>query len=340
MLLERVENWYYCANEGDGEGLVLASNIKVIRKLPEEGQIISDDKPFAVAMGDYASGVEGDLEFKRGDVIYLSRYLSESWLEGECERTHATGMFPKSHVEIVTDLEEGPPNPEDSMEGPRGKVIFDFPGEHSGDLPLLTGGFVYLLDKLSDGWYKGVLPGAGSEEGIFPEAFIEIIEPLPDKPKEIIEKPAELPKIETGYSGTAIYDFPGGTEGDLSFNMGDVISNIISVTDEWLQGELNGMQGIFPAGFIEKIVTTPVKTETKKEGNKPMQKALKFNEEFLPRARALYDYSENVSGDLNFATGDVICLLQKLNAQWFEGELNGVVGNFPASFVEVLLPLP
>ena len=342
MLLERLDaNWYYCANEGDGEGLVLVNNIKVVRKLPDEGgQIISEDKPFAVAIHDYTSTVEGDLNFKKGDVVFLIKYLSGTWMEGECERTRAIGMFPKSQVEIVTDLEEGPPKPEDSMEGPRAKVIFDFPGDQPGDLPLFTGGFVYLLEKLGDGWYKGALPG-GNEEGIFPEAFIEIIEALPDKPIEIVAKPVEAPvEVDTAYTGKAIYDFPGGTEGDLSFNAGDVISGITSVNDEWLQGESNGMRGIFPIGFIEKVDTSQSIDVSKTTTNMPMQKKIQLNEELLPRAKALYDYNENVSGDLNFKTGDVICLLQKLNEEWFEGELNGRVGNFPASFVEVVLPLP
>ena len=342
MLLERLDNnWYYCANEGDLEGLVLASNIKVVRKLPDDGgQIISEDKPFAVATHDYLSGVDGDLNFKKGDVVFLVKYLSETWIEGECERTRAIGMFPKSQVEIVTDLEEGPPKPEVYMEGPRGKVISDFPGDHPEDLPLFTGGFVYLLEKLGDGWYKGILPG-GNEEGIFPETFIEVIEALPDKPKEIVEKPSEPPvKVETGYTGKAIYDFPGGTDGDLSFNAGDVIYNITGVTDEWLQGELNGMEGIFPISFIEKINTTPSIIVGIPNTDIKFAKTMKINEELLPRAKALFDYNENVSGDLNFKTGDMICLLQKLNEEWFEGELNGVVGNFPASFVEVVLPLP
>ena len=94
MLIERLdENWYYCANEGDEEGIVLANNIKVVRKLPDEGgQIISADKPFAVAIHNYSSSVDGDLSFKKGDVIFLVRYLSETWLEGELEGTKVIGV--------------------------------------------------------------------------------------------------------------------------------------------------------------------------------------------------------------------------------------------------------
>ena len=342
MLIERLdENWYYCANEGDEEGIVLVNNITVVRKLPDEGgQIISADKPFAVAIHNYSSSVDGDLNFKKGDVIFLIRYLSETWLEGECEETHTVGMFPKSQVEIVTDLEEGPPSLEDSMMGPRAKVIFDFPGDHGGDLPLLKDGFVYLLEKLEGGWYRGSLPDGG-EEGIFPEGFIEVIEALSDVPTpepvkqpEPVKEPEPAPVEEQGYAGKAIYDFEGGTDGDLSFNAGDVISDITSVNTEWLQGKCNGLVGIFPVGFIEEM------NQVKTQASPAKKKSAKLFEELLPRANALYDYNENVSGDLCFKAGDVICLLKKLNAEWYEGELNGVVGNLPASFLEIVVPLP
>ena len=334
MLIEKLdEYWYYCANEGDEEGIVLANNIKVVRRLPDEGgQIISADKPFAVAINNYSSSVDGDLSFKKGDVIFLIRYLSETWLEGECEETHAVGMFPKSQIEIVTDLEEGPPSLEDSMVGPRAKVIFDFPGDQPGDLPLLKDGFVYLLEKLQGGWYKGAL-ASGGEEGIFPEGFIEVIEELPDVPTpEPVKQPEPAPVEDQGYTGRAIYDFEGGTDGDLSFNIDDVITNITSVNSEWLRGHCSGLVGIFPVGFTEEIKTQ--KSPVKKK------KSAQLFEEFMPRANALYDYNENVSGDLCFKAGDVICLLKKLNTDWYEGELNGVVGNLPAAFVEIVVPLP
>ena len=349
MLLERLDkHWYFCANEGDEEGLVLVSNVKVIRKLPDEdGQMISDDKPFAVARSDYLSGVEGDLNFSKGDVIFLIKYLSKDWMEGECEKSHARGMFPKVHVEIVTDLEEGPPDPADSMEGPRAKVIFDFLGDQSGDLPLSKGGMVYLLEKLGNGWYKGILP-TGGDEGIFPETFIEIVEPLPEVAVVEEQKPepitpivtSEPAKSDTGYSGKAIYDFPGSSEGDLAFKTGDVITNITTLSDEWLQGELKGKEGIFPANFIEKIQDSPPETLKTPRKVDPLKNVTQLNDDLLPRAKALFDYNEGIDGDLIFEAGQIIDLLEKLNDDWYQGELNGMVGNFPASFVEVLTPLP
>ena len=39
-------------------------------------------------------------------------------------------------------------------------------------------------------------------------------------------------------------------------------------------------------------------------------------------------------------TGDVIVLVERVNEEWFKGEINKRIGRFPAAFVEILIPLP
>jgi hypothetical protein len=51
---------------------------------------------------------------------------------------------------------------------------------------------------------------------------------------------------------------------------------------------------------------------------------------------ALYDYPGENDGDLAFAEGDVITVLDQSDASgWWQGELNGVQGFFPSNFVEL-----
>ena len=52
---------------------------------------------------------------------------------------------------------------------------------------------------------------------------------------------------------TAMYDFAGQGQGDLSFREGDKIKVIKKTgsTDDWWEGELKGMVGPFPANYVQ-----------------------------------------------------------------------------------------
>ena len=59
-----------------------------------------------------------------------------------------------------------------------------------------------------------------------------------------------------------------------------------------------------------------------------------------PRCRARFDFDGEGPEDLVFEDGDVIKLLERVGPEWRKGELNGKVGLFPLSFVEVIEDLP
>lgn len=59
-----------------------------------------------------------------------------------------------------------------------------------------------------------------------------------------------------------------------------------------------------------------------------------------PCAKALYDYTPQEPGDLGFKKGDIIILKKRIDANWYQGERNSCQGFFPASYVQVITPLP
>ncbi|KAK3575942.1 hypothetical protein CHS0354_001145 [Potamilus streckersoni] len=59
-----------------------------------------------------------------------------------------------------------------------------------------------------------------------------------------------------------------------------------------------------------------------------------------PCARALFNYDAKDNGDLSFKKGDSILLRKQIDENWYHGELNGQHGFFPASYVQVIVPLP
>lgn len=52
---------------------------------------------------------------------------------------------------------------------------------------------------------------------------------------------------------TALYDFNGQSDGDLAFKEGDKIKVVKKTesTDDWWQGELRGIKGMFPANYVQ-----------------------------------------------------------------------------------------
>lgn len=52
---------------------------------------------------------------------------------------------------------------------------------------------------------------------------------------------------------TALYDFGGQGDGDLAFKEGDKIKVLKKTdsTDDWWQGELKGIKGMFPANYVQ-----------------------------------------------------------------------------------------
>ncbi|KAI5208655.1 hypothetical protein E4T39_01416 [Aureobasidium subglaciale] len=70
--------------------------------------------------------------------------------------------------------------------------------------------------------------------------------PPPPPPKK------RIPSSQGQYV-TAVYDFGGQGEGDLSFREGDRIKVVKKTgsTDDWWEGEVNGMVGSFPANYVK-----------------------------------------------------------------------------------------
>jgi myosin I len=54
----------------------------------------------------------------------------------------------------------------------------------------------------------------------------------------------------------------------------------------------------------------------------------------VPTCRALYDYPGTADNELSFRAGDIITIVQKDPAGWWEGELQGRRGWIPANYVQ------
>ncbi|CAH8607315.1 unnamed protein product [Dicrocoelium dendriticum] len=64
-------------------------------------------QPHAVALYDFDTNIDGDLQFKAGDIILLQEVIDHSWYRGRSLATGQVGIFPLNHVNIRIDLDTG-----------------------------------------------------------------------------------------------------------------------------------------------------------------------------------------------------------------------------------------
>ncbi|XP_028171053.1 E3 ubiquitin-protein ligase SH3RF1-like, partial [Ostrinia furnacalis] len=122
--------------------------------------------PHARALHDYISKEQGDLSFKKGDMIILQKKLDPFWYQGEC--SGRTGMFPITYVQVIVPL----PVPTALC-----KALYDFrmsAPDEEGCLAFDKGAIITVHRRVDENWAEGRLE---QRVGIFPIAFVELNQP-------------------------------------------------------------------------------------------------------------------------------------------------------------------
>ena len=127
----------------------------------------------------------------------------------------------------------------------------------------------------------------------------------------------------------ALYSFKGERPDELTFAKGVSLRLLRRVNAEWLEGELDSRIGIFPANYVAIEVGLPSGKADSDLANSG-----------LPYARALHDFPGEQESDLPFLKGDLIQLVSWGKGGWLIGQLGEKEGMFPASYVDVIRPLP
>ncbi|NXF17683.1 SH319 protein, partial [Rhodinocichla rosea] len=270
-LLEKIDTEWYRGKCGNRTGIFPASFVKVVIDVPEEAnkkKIPSSSRcikgPRCVARFEYIGDQKDELSFSEGETIILKEYVNEEWAKGELRGT--SGIFPLNFVEVIEDLPGTDTAPvlklcftytgtetalknkvEASSSLPQSnrrslewcEALHDFTAETKDDLSFRKGDYIQILEQVDLEWYRGRLNG---KEGIFPAVFVQTCSGTPGGGKKGKAK--------------ALYDFHGENEDELSFKAGDMITELESVDEDWMSGEILGKSGIFPRNFVQ-ILKTP-----------------------------------------------------------------------------------
>lgn len=123
----------------------------------------------------------------------------------------------------------------------------------------------------------------------------------------------------------AKFDFEAKSEVELGFRAGVSIRLLRRIDDNWLEGELEGKVGIFPAAYVDIELSIPSEARE----NELAQSG-------RPYAIGLFEFAGDCGGDLPFAKGELIELLGSVGSGWMRGKTGKGEGIFPSSFVEVM----
>ncbi|XP_037234645.1 SH3 domain-containing protein 19 isoform X2 [Falco rusticolus] len=262
-LLEKIDTEWYRGKCGSRTGIFPASFVKVVIDVPEEGnrkKIPCSSRcikgPRCVARFEYIGDQKDELSFSEGETIILKGYVNEEWAKGELRGS--SGIFPLNFVEVIEDLpgtgtgaalknkvevsSSLPQNNRLSTEWC--EALHDFTAETKDDLSFKKGDYIQILEQVDSEWYRGRL---NEKEGIFPAVFVQTCSAAR----------VELSQSVGGKKGKAkaLYDFHGENEDELSFKAGDTITELESVDEDWMSGEIQGKSGIFPKNFVQILKT-------------------------------------------------------------------------------------
>lgn len=283
-----------------------------------------------VAIETYHGIRPSELSFSKGERINVIEEVDENWWRGEC--CGKIGIFPNSYVETEKLYESicGDDHASYQNGGLYGnqemftvQALYDFEARNHEELSFPQGGMIIITKDIDDDWYEGSFDG---RTGLFPKSYVEHCSP------DIYEAPPRA-------CARSIYPFVGESEAELTFKEGELIFLRKRAGSQWLEGELDGDVGLFPASFVEVEVDLPPEEQRSSETNTDHSKAgqpQKILWREGNKARALYHFSALHTGDLALNEGDIVTVVKVVDDNWIEGRLDsGVSGLCPSAYLEL-----
>ncbi|XP_053125726.1 vinexin [Hemicordylus capensis] len=175
------------------------------------------------------------------------------------------------------------------------------------------------MEKGSPGWGNSP-PRNDPLRHVGKNPFPETAEVVPDSPKRD-EKKMKAARLK--------FDFQAESPKELTLQKGDIVYIHKEVDRNWLEGEHHGRVGIFPANYVEVLPPTEIPKPIKS----PTIQVLEYGE-----AVTQYNFKGDLPVELSFRKGERICLVRRVDGNWYEGRVSGTSrqGIFPANYVQVV----
>ncbi|KAM7366565.1 hypothetical protein PAMP_015998 [Pampus punctatissimus] len=245
------------------EGLNLSESKSILPVQPkEQPEPPPVSGPRCVALFDYEGEEDDELTFSQGDVIALLELIGQEWGRGQIHGR--IGIFPLNFVQVVEPLPQpaalpGEPAKSTSLDtaatesaelkSPQDQntateewavALFDFPGQTAEDLSFHKGALIRVTEHIDTDWRRGRVEG---KEGLYPAAFTQPCQAQPI--------PGQQPTVKS--VAKVLFDFTAESEDELTLKVGDVITQVESVDEQWIIVAVGGKRGIVPKNHISLL---------------------------------------------------------------------------------------
>ncbi|XP_067141065.1 intersectin-1 isoform X2 [Centruroides vittatus] len=260
----------------------------------------------------YQSQEPGDLSFQQGEIVLVTKKEGDWWtgvIDGR------SGIFPSNYVRTMLpgEMQEPPESIEDTIDNQVQETAAFNPPARKTEIP-------------------------SASETIKSEV------PAVESPKPKNTKMLKKPEIVT-----VIAPYQTTSPGQLSLERGQLIQVRKKSPSGWWEGEMQikGKKrqiGWFPASYVKPLSgsgtnsnrSTPDALQQQKQQTEETVNGTTQSQPPLDQVVALYPFTAQHEDELTFQKGQVITVHNKEDTAWWRGEINGVVGLFPANYVEPL----
>uniref|UniRef100_A0A668VHU7 Osteoclast-stimulating factor 1 n=1 Tax=Oreochromis aureus TaxID=47969 RepID=A0A668VHU7_OREAU len=275
-MVEKVDSEWYKGTCRGSTGFFPINHVKVLldspKPLPERKPKppptpAKVSGPRCMARFDFEGEHSDELSFSEGDVIQLKEYVGQDWARGQIGGH--TGIFPLNFVDVIEDLPPPPsqkPSKKVALPGMAAAspsihpeaakpaqashsdvewvvALYDYAGRTEEELSFQQGDCILVTKHMDAEWSCGRLNG---REGLFPRNYAEST-----TGQQLFNNQ------ENGAAGggraRALYSFTSTCDEELSLRVGDIITNLESIDDEWFLGDLRGKRALVPKNYVQVL---------------------------------------------------------------------------------------
>lgn len=230
------------------------------KKEPEPAPVSG---PRCVALFDFEAALDDELPFSRGDVISLLELIGGDGDWGRGQLRGRIGLFPLNFTQTLEPLPTAPSAGEttgttaaetsssttiieknSSSKDPAPETeewavaLFDFPGQTADDLSFHKGALIRVLEHVDCEWRRGRVE---QREGLYPAAFTQACAARP------------ITAQRSDVKAKALFDFTAENEDELTLKVGDILTQVEFVDEQWILGVVGGKRGIVPKNYVSVV---------------------------------------------------------------------------------------